>query len=208
MEKPVRVRGNPVVFQGKLHQLLNDENIAADVIITHFHPDHIGGIFNDAGNLNFPNARFHMHEDEWKFWHSSMSTNQPEQFKFFIERNITKLKDRNLNLISGDFVDLMPGITAVKADAHTSGQIAIVVHSNKEHLLYISDAFLHPLHIEKLDWQTNYDLDHKKAKESRIKLLELASKEHMLVNGFHFKFPGLGRAEKSKNSWLWNYDRI
>jgi glyoxylase-like metal-dependent hydrolase (beta-lactamase superfamily II) len=208
-EKPVIVRGNAVVFKGNLHRLLVEEKIKGDditdVIITHFHPDHIGGVFSEEDKLNFPNAQFHMHEDEWNYWHSSQSDNQPDQFKYFIGRNITKLKGLNLHLIKGDLVDLLPGITAIKADGHTPGQIALHIHSENDHLLYISDAFLHPIHIEQLDWQTNYDLDHNKAKQSRIKLLELAYKDHMLVNAFHFDFPGLGRVDKSGNKWIWNY---
>jgi glyoxylase-like metal-dependent hydrolase (beta-lactamase superfamily II) len=208
-EKPVIVRGNSVFFKGRLHQLLQQENIKkediTDVIITHFHPDHIGGIFSEDEKLNFPNAQFHMHEDEWNYWHSSQSDNQPAQFKYFIEKNITKLKGVNLHLIKGDFVDLLPGVTAIKADGHTPGQIAVIIHSEKEHLLYISDAFLHPLHIERLNWQTNYDLDHEKAKQSRVKLLELAHKDNMLVNAFHFDFPCLGRINRHDNNWIWNY---
>ena len=42
------------------------------------------------------------------------------------------------------------------------------------------------------------------AKASRIKLFELASKEDMLVNAFHFDFPGLGRIDKLKDRWTWN----
>jgi len=208
-EKPVIVRGNAVVFKGNLHRLLVEEKIKkhdiTDVIITHFHPDHIGGIFSEEEKLNFPNAQFHMHEDEWNYWHSSKSDNQPDQFKYFIAKNITKLKGLNLHLIRGDLVDLLPGIIAIKADGHTPGQIALHIHSENDHLLYISDAFLHPLHIERLDWQTNYDLDHEKAKQARIKLLELAYKDDMLVNAFHFDFPGVGRVDKSANNWIWNY---
>lgn len=208
-ENPVNVRGNMVTFKGRLHHLLLQEGIQGeditDVIITHFHPDHIGGVFSENGKLQFPKARFHMHADEWDFWHSSRSDAQPDQFKFFIERNITKLKDHNLNLVKGDFTEVLPGITAVKAEGHTAGQIALIAHSDKQHLLYVSDAFLHPLHIERLDWQTNYDLDHGKAKASRIKLLDLAKSENMLINAFHFDFPCLGRAEKKANGWRWQY---
>ena len=93
----------------------------------------------------------------------------------------------------------------MKAEGHTPGQIALIVHSGNEHLLYISDAFLHPLHIGRTDWRTNYDLSHEQAKQSRIKLLELAYKDNMLVNAFHFDFPGLGRIDKFKSNWIWNY---
>ncbi|GAA4455091.1 hypothetical protein GCM10023189_22500 [Nibrella saemangeumensis] len=95
--------------------------------------------------------------------------------------------------------------SCVKVDGHTPGQIALIIHSGQEKLLYLSDAFLHPLHIERLDWQTNYDMDHDKAKRSRIKLIDLAYKNNMLVNGFHFDFPGLGRIDKRQNNWAWHY---
>jgi glyoxylase-like metal-dependent hydrolase (beta-lactamase superfamily II) len=189
-EEPIVFRGASHEFKGQFHFLLQRENIKkeeiTDVIITHFHPDHVGGIYSEHGQLNFPNAQFYLHEDEWNYWHSSRSDNQPGMFKLFIEKNITGLKEQNLQLIKGDFVELLPGITAVKADGHTPGQIALIIHSGDKRLLYISDAFLHPLHIEHLDWQTNYDLDHQKAKLSRIKLVDLARKEDMLVNAFHF----------------------
>ncbi|MEP7374911.1 MAG: MBL fold metallo-hydrolase [Chitinophagaceae bacterium] len=209
LEKPLAFRGNSYVFKGRLQQLLQQENIKkediTDVIITHFHPDHIGGIFSEDGKLNFPNAKFHTHEDEWNYWHSSPSDNQPALFKYFIEKNITLLKTLNLHLSEGDFVDLLPGITAIKAGGHTPGQMALDIHNDNEHLLYISDSFLHPLHIERLDWQTNYDWDHEKAKQSRIKLLELAYRDNMLVNAFHFDFPGLGRIDRFENNWIWKY---
>ena len=208
-KNPVNIRGNEMMFAGKLHQLLNQEKIIneeiTDVILTHLHPDHVGGIYSEDGKLNFPNARFHMHEDEWNYWHSSKSDDQPASFKYFVEKNISKLKDGNLNLIRGDYVEILPGITSVKADGHTPGQIAIAIQSDKEYFLYISDAFLHPLHIEKLDWQTNYDLDLSKAKQCRVKLLDLAYKNSMLINAFHFDFPGLGRVEKQNNNWVWEY---
>ncbi len=105
LEKPLVFRGNSYVFEGRLQQLLLQENIRkediTDVVITHFHPDHIGGIFAENGKLIFSNAQFHMHEDDWMNWHASQSNNQPELFKYFIEKNITHLKNRNLNLVKG-----------------------------------------------------------------------------------------------------------
>ncbi|MEX2566167.1 MAG: hypothetical protein WD431_09515 [Cyclobacteriaceae bacterium] len=107
-------------------------------------------------------------------------------------------------MIKGDFVEAIPGITAVKSGGHTPGQIALVIGSGKDQILYISDAFLHPIHMARIDWQTNYDLDHKQARLTRVKLLELAHKENLLINAFHFDFPGLGRIDQHKGQWLWN----
>ncbi|WKN42930.1 MBL fold metallo-hydrolase [Tunicatimonas pelagia] len=210
-DEPITFRDNQFPLKGKLISLLKEEGInreeITDVIITHFHPDHIGGVYSDQEQLNYPNARFHIQEEEWEYWHSSKSDNQIPLFKFFIEKNITPLSSQNLNLIKGDFMEVVPGIKTVKAGGHTPGQMALVINQGQQEnqLLYVSDAFLHPLHIEKIDWRTNYDLDHDKAKQTRVKLLNLAYEENMLVNAFHFDFPGLGRVDKLKDNWVWSY---
>ena len=59
---------------GRLLQNLEAEGIAPEdidmVILTHCHPDHIGGNTLDDGKLAFPNDRFAMWKDEWDFWTS------------------------------------------------------------------------------------------------------------------------------------------
>ena len=210
-EKPTVFRGKEFVNKGQLSNLLKengiDKNKITDVIITHFHPDHIGGICTSEGELNYPNAKFHFHQKEWDFWYSTKSDNQPPIFKFFIEQNISPLKNGNVILIRDDFQEILEGVKSVNAGGHTEGQIGLVIGDDTEQLLYISDAFLHPIHIEKLDWQTNFDSDHKKAKSTRIKLLELAYSNNMRINAFHFDFPGMGRIEKEKQNWKWIYDK-
>jgi glyoxylase-like metal-dependent hydrolase (beta-lactamase superfamily II) len=208
-EKEVIINGRPIPFKGVLQELLLKQGIKKDeithVILTHFHPDHIGGIFDDTAKLIYPNAQFITHADEWDYWSTEQALSRSAVFRYFIEKNVQGLKDHNFRLITGDFVEVLPGVTAIKADGHTPGHIGLAIQSEKKGLLYISDTVLHPGHIEHLDWQTSYDSDHDKAKQSRIKMLELAYKEDMLVNAFHFDFPGLGRIDKHENNWAWKY---
>ena len=210
-ENPIVFGGKEFVWKGQLSHLLKkekvDPNEITDVVITHFHPDHIGGVFSSKNELIFPNATFHMHQNEWDYWHSSKSDNQPPLFKFFIEKNITPLKNININLIKNDYQEIGKDIISVNAEGHTEGQIALIIGNKNDQLLYIADAFLHPIHIEKLDWQTNYDLNHKKAKNTRLKLLDLAYNGGMRINAFHFDFPGIGVAQKKKSNWKWVYGK-
>ncbi len=210
-EESIFFRGKEIFWKGQLNYLLEKENVntreITDVVITHFHPDHIGGVFSSENQLLFPNATFHMHQNEWDYWHSSKSDNQPPLFKFFIENNITPLKNQNINLITQDYQEIGKDIISVNAEGHTAGQIALIIGPKNDQLLFISDAFLHPIHIERLDWQTNYDSDHQKAKNTRLKLLDLADNGRMKINAFHFDFPGIGIAHKEKSNWKWVYEK-
>ena len=61
--------------QGKLLPLLRAEGIEpheiGTVVLSHGHPDHVGGNLNEGGQPAFPNARYVMFRKEWDFWMSS-----------------------------------------------------------------------------------------------------------------------------------------
>lgn len=108
-------------------ELLEEHNIRKEeithVILSHFHTDHIGGVYDANGEINLPNATFSVHEEEWNFWHSSSADHQPPTFRYMVEQHVSGLKDRDLTFIKGKEQEILPGITAIQIPGHTPGQL-------------------------------------------------------------------------------------
>lgn len=205
--EPMEFKGAKVPIQGQARSLLQTCGVSeadiTDLVLTHFHPDHLGGVCDEELEPIFPNARYLVHQKEWDYWYSSQSDHENPLFRVFIQENIDPIKNRNLHLIHHAEEEIIPGIHAIKVPGHTPGQIALKIASKGEQLLFISDVWLHPLQIRHLDWETTFDLDHGLAKKSRINMLELAYRDNIQVQSFHFDFPGLGYIDRTTSGWNW-----
>lgn len=173
------------------------------VIITHAHPDHIGGTLGEDGKLVFANARYVIGEEEWHFWSSDTATQQvPPRFVDIARRNLDPVRDRLTLVRDGD--EIVPGIRVVATPGHTVGHIALAISSGGETLLHISDVVLHPLHLEQPDWVPVFDLLPDQAAASKRRTFDRAAEEQVLVFGHHFPpFPNLGHVRKSGQGWQW-----
>jgi glyoxylase-like metal-dependent hydrolase (beta-lactamase superfamily II) len=195
---------------GRLLQNLKAEGIAPEeidtVILTHGHPDHIGGNTDAQGKPAFPNARYVMWKDEWDFWTSEQAEQRLDEH---IRELLLKFARENLPPIRGQVdlfdreTEIVPGIRAVAAPGHTPGHMALEISSEGEKLLCISDAVLHPIHLEQPEWHAAVDFDPKQVVATRRRLLDRAASGKALVLAFHFPFPGLGRAVQKGEGWQW-----
>jgi glyoxylase-like metal-dependent hydrolase (beta-lactamase superfamily II) len=176
------------------------------VVITHAHPDHVGGNTDSQGHCRFPRAGWVISEREWDFWIKGEAERElPEHVREvmlgFASRNLSVLENQ-VQLITGE-EELLPGVLVVPAPGHTPGQLAVKVCSEGESLYCLSDVVLHPLHVRRPEWVAAVDMLPTQLVATRKVLLQAAAEEKAIVMNFHFPFPGLGRVLPRGDGWEW-----
>ena len=170
------------------------------VVLTHFHPDHIGGLMENGAPL-FPNARYVTGDVEYDFWTSADRVGTPgERVYKLAESNVKPLAEK-MSFLSGEGT-VASGVTAMDASGHTPGHTAFHLESEGKRLLLGADFCNHYIvSLERPDWHVRFDMDKEKAGATRKRLLDMIATDKIPFAGYHMPFPAVGYVEKKDGGY-------
>jgi glyoxylase-like metal-dependent hydrolase (beta-lactamase superfamily II) len=179
-----------------------DPASVTDVVLTHLHVDHVGGLLADGlrGRLR-PDVPIHLATDEVEFWTSpDFSRNTFGGFPDVLrsaEKRFVDMYRSQLRPFEAEY-EVAPGVVVSRIGGHTLGHSVVRLASGGDRLTFLGDAVF-PNHFDHPDWHNAFDHDPEEAVRVRVRLLrELAATREPLVAA-HLPFPSVGRVAVAGN---------
>ncbi|HDZ48739.1 hypothetical protein LCGC14_0074940 [marine sediment metagenome] len=179
-----------------------------DVVITHIHPDHTGGLILN-GQKVFANAMVHVPKLDEEYWLNAANREQaPDDAKEFFDQAISSTKpyiDSGMLSTYEANAPAIPGvINSTHRPGHTPGHSALWFESNGEKFVYWGDiTHGDVVQFDQPGVAIAFDVDPDQAITSREAAFAEAVSEKYMVAGCHIAFPGIGYVVEDSKMFDW-----
>ncbi|MHC4455161.1 MAG: MBL fold metallo-hydrolase [Planctomycetota bacterium] len=170
-----------------------------DVILTHLHLDHVGGVTYKEGSkykLTFPNASYYVQKrhHEW-----ALTPSEKDRGSFVREDFKTIEDEGKLRLVDG-YAMVQPNIDVIIYDGHTVAQQLVKISDGINTLVYCSDLIPFTSHIM-IPYIASYDINPLTSIEDKEKFLSRACNGDWILFFEHDPATEAIKIEKTKKGY-------
>ena len=178
-----------------------------DIILTHIHSDHSGGLTVN-GKMLFEQATVHVNHRDEQFWlNADKKTLENKDLAAQVSQALACVgpyRDAGKLVAFGDNEEPVPGFKTILRAGHTPGHSSIVVESEGETIVFWGDI----VHGDTLQFDTptvtvDFDVDQEAAAATRATAFTEAADRKYLVAGAHHAFPGIGHVRRDETNYDW-----
>jgi len=182
-----------------------DPASVTDVVLTHLHVDHVGGLLADGLRRRLrADVPIHLAAAETRFWASpDFSHNTFGGFPNVLrsaEERFVDLYRSQLRPFEAEY-EVAPGVFVRRTGGHTRGHSVVRLASGGDRLTFLGDAVF-PNHFDRPDWHNGFDHDPEEAVRVRVSLLRELSETGEPLVAAHVSFP-YGRVAVAGDVFRW-----
>ncbi|TYL91403.1 MBL fold metallo-hydrolase [Bradyrhizobium rifense] len=178
-----------------------------DLVLTHMHMDHVGGLLVDGVKERLrKDLRIHVAAAELKFWEAPdfTHTNMPQGFPDALRAAAKRFAKEYSSQIRpfDDEHEVAPGVIVRRTGGHTPGHSVVRVASGGDALTFAGDAVF-AVGFEQPEWHNGFEHDPEEAARVRIRLLRELAKTGELLVATHMPFPSVGHVAVAGDAFRW-----
>jgi glyoxylase-like metal-dependent hydrolase (beta-lactamase superfamily II) len=191
-----------------------DLSSVTDIVVTHMHMDHVGGLLVDeVRNQLRPDVRIHVAAAEVAFWaapdftHTVMPAPVPDVLRSTATQFLNVYRSQ-LQIFEEEY-EVAPGVLVWRTGGHTPGHSVVRLISGVDRLTFAGDAIFPP-GFDHPDWQNGFEHDPEESVRVRVKLLQDAVATGELLVATHLPFPSVGHVSVDGDAFryvpvYWDY---